>query len=75
MEIYASIFYVVTYILLFPICLLIFFKSNICKVFKQGETNTIRLFYIFLALALDFLVTFGITKFIESVGIIITNYL
>lgn len=57
MEIYVSIFYLVTFLLLFPFCLLIFLKSNMHKIFKQGETFAIRIFYVFLALALDFLVS------------------
>ena len=73
MDLYVSIVYLVSFVLLFPVCLLIFFKSNMHKIFKQGETNTIRLFYIFLAIGLDFLVTSGITKAMEAIITIISK--
>lgn len=67
MEIYVSIVYVVTFFLLFPFCLLIFLKSNIHKVFKQGETFAIRIFYVFLSLALDFLVSAGLCTLMYAI--------
>ena len=67
MDLYVSIVYIVLFSLLFPLCLVIFFKSNIHKIFKQGETNTIRIFYILIALALDFLVVSGITNLMQAI--------
>jgi hypothetical protein len=70
MEKYIAIVYLVTFFLLFPFCLLIFLKSNIHQIFKKGEVFAIRVFYVFLALGLDFLVTSSICAIMSAIAII-----
>ena len=70
MEKYLAIIYLAFFLLLLPFCMLIFLKSNIHQIFKKGEVFAIRVFYVFLAMALDFLVSASLTAIAASIFII-----
>lgn len=70
MEKYLAIMYLAFFLLLLPFCMLILLKSNIHQIFKKGEVFAIRVFYVFLAVSLDFLVSAAITSIAAAILLI-----
>lgn len=74
MGLYTSIIYLILFLLLFPVCLLTLLKSNLHQIFKKGEIATIRLFYVLISVGISYLVAGGITKLMEAIFTILSEF-